>query len=288
MENTEQSPTTETVQPEQITAESVKGKTAAELESMFKEGIAQEEGNSESNDTESSTEEQPVTEAPKAEPQAEKPVQPQHDYEKAYRDLQADYTRKAQELAELKREHAPKLDQAKVESKLAQIRKENPDAATIFDEVIAQAKEEMRKEFKPIEERVVLRTKRENVESFSKAADEFKKSEYAELQPELDKILDEVSGNNSEHLYSNIEDNPGFFEYAMSVLTYRHRDKIKEIILRNASKTSRPDINAEIKGNPALRKSGASTVAGKSVASKEDALKNFTKQELEDMLPKSD
>lgn len=287
MENTEQSPNTETAQPEQVTAESVKGKTAAELQVLFEQNAGQEEGNSETVTQESSTEEESATDKP-TETQAakEEPVQSQFDYKKAYENLQPAFTKISQELSELRKSGAPKAEQAKVESKLAQIRKENPEAATIFDELKNEVREELRKEIKPIEERVVLRTKRENIESFSKAAEDFKKSEYAELQPELDKILHEVSGDD-EHLYSNIEDNPGFFEYAMSVLMYRHRDKVKEIILKSSSKTSKPDITAEIKGNPALRKSGASTVAGKSVTTLEDARK-LSKADLESLIPTLD
>ena len=287
MENTEQSQTPETT-PVETAAETldVSKMTTDELEAKFNEELAKEQGNSETESQDSSTEEQPVTEKP-AETQAEKPVQSQPDYERQYKELQAEFTRTRQEIAELKKQGASKSEQQKVESKLAQIRKENPEAATIFDELKQEVREELRKEMKPIEERVVLRAKRENIESFTKAAEDFKKSELSELQPELDKILHEVSGTD-EQLYGNIEDNPGFFDYAMSVLMYRHRDKVKEIILKNASKTSKPNITAEIKGNPALRKSGASTVAGKSVASKEDAMKNFSLEELEAMLPKTE
>ena len=288
MENTEQSqPSAESTENKAADSFDVANATAEQLEARFNELSETDEGNSEAVESDSSTEEQPATEKP-AETQAKEKesVQSKPDYERQYKELQAEFTRTRQEIAELKKQGASKQEQQKVESKLAQIRKENPEAATIFDELKEEVREELRKEIKPIEERVVLRTKRENVESFSKAAKTFKESELAELQPELDKIIDEVSGS-EEQFYSNIEENPGFFDYVLSVLKHRHFDKVKEIILRNGAKTSKPDINAEIKGNPALRKGGASATAGKSVSSLEDARK-LTVEELETLMPKAD
>lgn len=162
-----------------------------------KDSVSSEEEVTE--DTEESSEDQASKE--KEETKSEKSDK-SFDVNKAYKELQAEFTRRNQESkkkdeafallqAEVERLKKPAQSDAKdaVEKKFAQLKKNNPNAAKFIDELHDAVKEVVDESYKekvsPLEERVTLRTRQENLQKFDSDMAKFQQSELKDLEPEV-------------------------------------------------------------------------------------------------------
>ena len=150
--------------------------------------------------------------------------------EKSNKELQGEFTRRSQRIKDLEKELASaKAPEKKDEksatpdnSKLAQLRKKDPEAASALEALInEQVEKRVKDHIKPVEEQVTLRTRKENAEKFSSSIDEFKKSELAPMEAELVSIYNE----NPAYWQQLIWENGNAFDTLKKEVIYRNFDK---------------------------------------------------------------
>ncbi len=213
------------------------------------------------------------------------------DYEKAYKELQAEFTRRSQKLKELEEKLNDLQTQAKSPNKqsedekpsrLAQLRKKDPEAAALLEEMIQeQVEKRVNDRVKPVEEQVTLRTRKENANKFAQAIGEFQKSELASLEPELLTIYNE----NPDKWQRIIWDNEDAFEQLRKELIYRHLDKVAELRAKKIKESQSPSTKKDRLKESQVGTKTKVTNQSKDVMSTDD-FRKLSLDEMEKRLPK--
>lgn len=217
------------------------------------------------------------------------------DVNKAYKELQAEFTRRNQESkkrdellsklqAEVESLKKPAQSDAEkaIENKFAQLKKNNPKATAFLDElqqaVTEVVQSQLQEKIAPIEERVTLRTRQENVEKFDRDIESFKSSELKELEPEILAVY-----NSEPNFWQRvIFDNNNAFEQLLNKVILANLDKVAE--LKGRKKQADP-VSSKKK---IIEKAQVGKPSG---ATKEVPTKEFKKLSLAEMeaaLPKAD
>lgn len=203
--------------------------------------------------------------------------------EKQYKDLQAEFTRRSQELKELKASKEDNSEKAKEqETKLSQLRKRDPEAAAALEALIAEeVSKRVQEHVKPLEDTVTLRTRQENVNKFNKAVEEFKSSPLKELEVELVAIIND----NPSEWQRTIWDKGDAFESLKKELFYRHQDKVARLTVQaNKQKESSSVKKDRLKEGQVGTKTKV-TQPTRDVMS-DSEFKNLSLAEMEKRLPK--
>lgn len=210
--------------------------------------------------------------------------------EKSNKELQGEFTRRSQKIKDLEKElanaKAPvKKDDASEKpdtSKLAQLRKKDPEAASALEQLIEeQVAKRVKDHIKPVEEQVTLRTRKENAEKFSKSIDEFTKSELGPMETELVSIYNE----NPAYWQQLIWDNGDAFSVLKKELLFRHFDKAAELKAKSTKNANNSQSKQDrLKGTSVGTKTKVTTPT-KDVMSDGD-FKNLSLAEMEKRLRK--
>lgn len=210
--------------------------------------------------------------------------------EKSNKELQGEFTRRSQKIKDLEKELAlAKAPEKKDEksatpdnSKLAQLRKKDPEAASALEALInEQVEKRVKDHIKPVEEQVTLRTRKENAEKFSTAIEEFKKSDLATMETELVGIYNE----NPAYWQQLIWENGNAFDTLKKEVISRHFDKaalLRAKKLKDANNSSTKQDR--LKGSSVGTKTKVTTPT-KDVMS-DEAFKNLSLAEMEKRLKK--
>jgi hypothetical protein len=216
------------------------------------------------------------------------------DYEKAYKELQAEFTRRNQKqkeyeakLAELEAKLAKspeKKDEGdKKPSKLAQLKAKDPDAAALLEELIdEQVEKRVNDRVKPVEEQVTIRRRQENANKFSKEIEAFKASELGGLETELLGIWNE----NPSFWQQVVWDDEDAFSQLKKELIFRHLDKVTELRSKKLKENQSASTKTErLKGSQVATKTKV-TQATRDVMSDDD-FRKLPLSEMEKRLPKN-
>jgi hypothetical protein len=191
--------------------------TTAESPDLGQEEVVTEEQNTEYQETEieetgaeETTEE--VTEEDSPSEKTEQGEEPEFDYSKAYRELRKDYTRKAQELAELKRQQlqmAPQYmpgqeqDFEQLNERFWQEFQQNPTemlyrfADSVANQRLQQMEQQMQQLIAPIYEDKASREYRRNMEGLTKTHPQIKTEEgYQQFVQRVQEIAQELGNPN--------------------------------------------------------------------------------------------
>jgi predicted phage tail protein len=207
--------------------------------------------------------------------------------EKANKELQAEFTRRSQRLKELEGQLAdkevhrePEQKSDKKESKLDALRKKNPEAAKLMEDIIEEkVSERLKTDLQPLEEKVVLRTRQDNVAAFNRKSEEFLKSELAPLEADIMTVYSE----NPIEWQRIIFESPDAFDLLKKEVIYRNFDKAAALKAGKGKISSQSD-KKEVE---------SATVGKKSKSTKKTIdpmdIKEFSKlsvEEMEKRLPK--
>lgn len=207
--------------------------------------------------------------------------------EKNYKELQAEFTRRSQKLKEYE-DNASKSTESKEnkvpekESRLAQLRKKDPEAANALEQIIREEAEKIVSErVKPVEEQVTLRRRQENASKFSKASEDFKTSALAELEPQLVDIINE----NPSEWQRVIWEDENAFDKLLKELRSRHTIEVADL-LRKADKSA----NASSTKKERLKDSQVGTKTKVTQPTKDvmssDEFRKLSAAEMEKRLPR--
>lgn len=207
---------------------------------------------------------------------------------KQNKELQAEFTRRSQELAKLRKELEAKTsskestqDSAEIDEEEETLRAKFPDAAKLFEKIAEKKiKAAIGEKVKPIHDQVVLRSQEENISKFNEALAAFRSSDLAELEGDV------LAAYNSdpEKWAAEIERSPRAFEQLKNEAVLKNLDKVAEIKSRKKA-SSIENKTKEI---------GKAFVGNKSRTSKSagipslDEFKNLSLEEMEKILPKAD
>lgn len=215
------------------------------------------------------------------------------DYEKAYKELQAEFTRRSQKIKDLEerldtiKSQSDKVTNKEDEgdkkpSRLAQLRKKDPEAAALLEEIIQeQVESRIQDRIRPVEEQVTLRTRRENANKFAQAISEFQKSELAPLETELLAIYNE----NPDKWQRIIWDSEDAFEQLKKELIYKHLDKVADLKAKKVKESQSSTMKKERLEKSQVGTKTKVTNPPKDVVSVDD-FKRLSLEEMEKRLPK--
>lgn len=160
------------------------------------------------------------------------------DFEKSYKELLPEYTRSRQELKALndrlaaleskgqtkEAESTTRTEEVK-SKKLAQLKEKSPETAEFIQELVNElVEEQVGQKIKPIEESVSLTMKQKNVDAFSQATEEFRKSPLSSLEPQLVAII-----NENPAWQERILNDPNAFKDLHKELVTRHLDDVVKL-----------------------------------------------------------
>ena len=256
------------------------------------------------NSTEVSEEEEPSSE--QSDVESEEPAPTEQDklskeirqeiesLRQSYKDLQAEFTRKSQELSELKKSKDSEKDNVdrEMEKHLDQLAKENPNAVKLIDYMVNK---KLKEHVSPLEERTQLRDKQLFQKALQAEMAEFKQGPLSELAPEAEKLVHEV--------LSSFEKNPRLFsDFLLSgdsliarvenVLYERDPDRIAELRMawKKKKSLSKPASNKKEVGRADVGKNSGKSPSAEGVLKRlEDysptEFKNLSIDEMEKVLP---
>lgn len=249
-----------------------------------------EQNSNEDSSNEQSSDSETPSDNQKDKPKSKKPF----DTEKAYKELQGEFTRRNQKLAELEKEvqslranstKSPTKDEQGTKvpnSKLAQLREKDPEAAAALEELISQEVDSrIKDQIKPVEEQVTLRRRKENTQKFTEALTEFEKSDLAALQPELLAIYNE----NPAHWHDLILDSDNAFEALKKELFYRHMDKIAEMKAKKSKEAQSNSVKQDRLKNAQVGTKSKTSTPTRDVMSDDD-FRSLPLEEMEKRLKK--
>lgn len=214
------------------------------------------------------------------------------DYEKAYKELQAEFTRRNQKAKEMEErlarlETSEKTPEKKDEgtkkpSRLAQLKAKDPEAAALLEEIInEQVEAKVNDRVKPVEEQVTLRRRQENANKFSKEIEAFKASELGGLETELLGIWNE----NPSFWQQVVWDDADAFNQLKKELIFRHLDKVTELRSKKLKENQSSSTKTERLKNSQVATKTKVTQATRDVMSDED-FRKLSLTEMEKRLPK--
>lgn len=221
--------------------EDLSTKSLEELEKMVQEAAVtpqdQEEEKSSELETDSSAEttEQTVAGKKETEPSKEdtqeKVTQEVTDFEKKYKALEPEFTRRSQELSKLRKE----VDELKAKlvkpstetsgqdadtaSPLDKLAETNPAAKTLVEALRAEIATRLGKELRPVKEQLTQKQATDNVERFTKELADFEKSELGGLKAELDAVAGEYFENQDAVLQAAASDSALFTKLKKEVIS---------------------------------------------------------------------
>jgi len=270
-------------------------------EQLIRELEAQEHGdeNSETSE-ETSSEEQPEVEDSKEEHAQEDATsqevksesestdtqkkETQVNWEKRYKDLQAEFTRQRQKEAQKAKpettDEKPRTD-SKKPSVVDKIREKNPEAAELFkalkEEALEEAKEQIQGEIETLKSKITVNEAKENMARFQESVDSFLGSPLKELEPEL---MAEINNRfeSDEALLRAASQNPKLFDEIKKEVIAANLERAAEII----SKSKAPKVSESKREAEILSAKGAGKAKTSKVSSDPYDLKNFEKLSLEE------
>ncbi len=207
--------------------------------------------------------------------------------QKNYKALQREFTKRNQARTKEVPEKKEQSSEGK-KSVIDQIRSKNPDAAKIFEalkeEAKAEAKAEFEKELEPIKTQLTVREQTENIKAFSKAIDDFSKSELAELTPEVEAKLNDMFEDKAQ-LQEAVKRDPSLFEKIKKEVISENFVKAAELVNKKKSGNSQKR-EKEIANAKVVTKSKTSSESKNYEDLKE--FKKLTSEQMRKLLPKSD
>lgn len=195
---------------------------------------------------------------------------------KSYKSLQAEFTRRSQ--AEKAKDKSTDKTQT---SKLARLKETNPETAELLESIID---ERVSEKVKPIEEERAIYRKRQNIATFDSAVKDFKKSDLAELEPQVMEVFNE----NPKYWVSALEEDPNTFSYLLKEALLRDVIGGKRKVVEIVSKKKNEKIVAETQKN-IVDESGVLTKGKTSavVVPDVDKIKKMSLQELSKLVPRT-
>jgi len=201
---------------------------------------------------------------------------------KEHQELESEFTRRSQRLKKLETERdellqrvsklegrvegtSDKIEHAK--SKLAQLKEKNPKAAEFIDALDEAIKEKAKELVQPVEERVTKRDAQENLDKFSSQVDSFLKSEFKEMEKELDAVISSRYKSDKE-LIEAAQINPNLFDELKKETIFANQDKFVEI--KNKAKDN--EATDPVERHKEIRKTGVSGKAKTGTAAAEDLM----------------
>lgn len=281
----------ETATEEQSQEDSETSEDASETDETTNDQTSEQASEDESEASDDSSESEQASDNQKKERSNEK-KDSKFDYEKAYKELQAEFTRRSQKLKELEDKFntlqqnstktPDKKDEGEKPSRLAQLRKKDPEAAALLEEMIQeQVEKRVNDRVKPVEEQVTLRTRKENATKFAQAIGEFQKSELASLEPQLLAIYNE----NPDKWQRIIWDSEDAFEQLHKELVYRHLDKVAELKAKKVKESQSSSTKKDRLKESQVGTKTKVTNSTKDVMSADD-FRKLSLEEMEKRLPK--
>lgn len=210
----------------------------------------------------SENEEQPEA---KGKSESQSKDQQKQDKTEAYKELEAEFTRRSQRLKALEKEKAEleqRLAQAIVqgksdksnesESPFDPLKKNAPNASFFFDTLEKAINQSIEKAIsqrvKPVEEKLAQQGYQENLANFKNQHQEFLNTEVGKaLKEELVTLVDEYF-ETTDQLSEAAKTNPDLFRELQKELFFRHQDKVVEVKARSSGTKSPVEKNEEIKG----------------------------------------
>ena len=162
--------------------------------------------------------------------------------EKSYKSLEKEFTRRSQKLSELVKENetlktkavnSSTQEQASAQiDKLEELKKANPKAAEFIDSLVKGLEERFGKQVNdkvnPIVEKISNAEKENNITLFQNEVTKFLEGDLKDLEPELDKLVNELF-EDKDTLLKAAAQNPSLFKLIRQELFDRNLDKIVEI-----------------------------------------------------------
>lgn len=216
--------------------------------------------------------------------------------QKSYKELQAEFTRRSQELKELKTGNASSKDKANAET-AEQLTQDYNDLLALaegdaestkflkglgkamqamIDKSLGKVEKVVDDKIAPVKEQFVRQGAEANLNKFVAQVDAFKASPIGALTEEINAIIAESYADN-DALAEAAKKDPSIFKQFEKELYYRHPEKVAAL---KAAKTSKGDTDP-LKRHEALKTgvSGKSRTSASAPASAED-LKTFNSMSL--------
>lgn len=198
---------------------------------------------------------------------------------KNYKSLQAEFTRRSQELSELKKEFKAfsKADESKETeetSPLDDLAKDNPKAKELIDAIRADVESKLKQGIQPIQEKLTQRQATENYGTFQTEVKEFLSSSLGRLEPEFNAVVNEYY-ENQDALVEDAAKDPALFSKLKKEVLARNFEKAAELV------KEKPTLEAK---NKIVKETGVSGKATTTTEIGDDLdLKTFGKKTSTEM-----
>lgn len=209
--------------------------------------------------------------------------------ENQFKELQRQFTKDRQEMKLIKEQLEVLKSVAKPQAKeegevdpLEELRKTNVEAAELLDKVIAHRMKSLRAEYqkqlderlKPTENSLAEASVNQNKEAFNNEVSNFLKSDLAELETEVVKVLE----SDLDTWTAEIVSNPKAFQKVLQQVIVNNLDKVAELKLKAKQASKHSNKNEKINAQPESKSKG-STPSSKELT--DEQIKKMSYAELE-------